>query len=58
MADTDPITQPEMMALFGSYMPMAAIQLLWEAPDNMTAGEVRQKLRRIARLQKIERNNK
>ena len=49
---TDIITQQEMIALFGESMPIVAVKLLWEASDETTVGEVREKLREIAAQQK------
>ena len=49
MSDQDKITQEEMVEMFGESMPMEAVTLVWRAPDDMTAGEIRAELRRIAR---------
>lgn len=45
----DKITQEEMVALFGSTMPMDAVDLLCNAADNMTLGQARSQLREIAK---------
>lgn len=42
------ITQQELVDMFGSQMPIEAVDLLWNAPDEMTIGEARAKLREIA----------
>ncbi len=48
MADTSsPITQQEMVSMFGQSMPIEAVTLLWKAPDTMTVGEIRAKLRQM-----------
>ena len=47
-ADASPITQQEMMDMFGEMMPMEAVELLWQADDHETIGEVRAKLHKIA----------
>lgn len=49
MADTDPISRDEMQQLFGEYIPMEAIQLVWGAPEGTTVGDIRRQLREIAR---------
>lgn len=43
-----PITQAEMIELFGETMPIEAVKLAWEAPSEMTLGEIRAKLRQMA----------
>jgi hypothetical protein len=43
-----PITQKEMIELFGEAMPIEAVNLIWNGPDDMTVGECRAKLREIA----------
>jgi hypothetical protein len=48
MASDSKITQDEMIAMFGDSMPMEAVKLLHEAPDDMTLAEMRAKLREIA----------
>lgn len=52
--DQRPITQAEMIQLFGDAMPMEAIALFWESPDEMTFGELRAKLRSIAHTRKTD----
>lgn len=46
--DQGRITQAEMASMFGSEMPIEAMELLWNAPGSMTLGEVRARLREIA----------
>ena len=46
------ISQEEMQQMFGSRMPIEAVSLLYNAPDGMTVGELRDELRRIAKSQK------
>jgi hypothetical protein len=46
--EEDKITQQEMIEMFGETMPLEAATLVWEAPDGMTVGDVRKKLRKIA----------
>ena len=48
IADTSPITQLEMIEMFGVAMPIEAVELLWDADEYDTIGEVRAKLREIA----------
>ena len=43
-----PITQEEMVELFGETMPIAAVNLLFNSSAEMTIGEVRERLRDIA----------
>ena len=43
----DKITQKEMIELFGETMPIEAANLLFEAPDGWTVGQVRAKLRSL-----------
>jgi hypothetical protein len=43
-----PITQEEMVALFGETMPMEAAALVHFAPTDMTTGEIRKRLRELA----------
>lgn len=45
---TDRISAAEMVALFGEEMPIKAVNLLWNAPDDWTIGELRDHLRQIA----------
>lgn len=52
---TDPqgkIMLEEWTDMFGSEMPIEAVDLLWNAPADMTIGEVRAKLREIANGQR------
>ena len=42
------ITREEMVEMFGSEMPIEAIQLMWNAPPEMTLGEIRSRLRLLA----------
>ncbi len=46
---TGPITREEMMELFGDYMPIEAVSLVWDAPGDMTLGEIRSELRKLAK---------
>lgn len=48
MTSDGPITQEEMIELFGSEMPMEAVRLVYEAPDDWTCRDVRMRLREIA----------
>ncbi len=50
-----PITQAEMMELFGATMPIEAVTLIWESPPEMTIGEVRAKLRTMGAAHKRHR---
>lgn len=43
------ITQSEIVELFGDEMPIEAANLLFNAPDYMTIGEVREKIRALAK---------
>src|SRR5690242_13121174 len=43
-----PITKSELASLFGDRLPMEAVGLLWEMPGEMTIGELRAELRKIA----------
>lgn len=45
---TDKITQDEMVEMFGQSMPVEAVSLLFDAPPEMTIGEIRAKLRTMA----------
>lgn len=45
---SEPITQKEMIELFGSEMPIEAVSLLYDCPDDWTIADVRRKLREIA----------
>lgn len=51
--NTFPITQDEMFKLFGEHMPIEAVKLLFESPDTMTCGELRNQLRQIAANKKL-----
>lgn len=44
-----PITREEMITLFGEEIPMEAVALIWNEPEGMTIGQIRAKLREIAR---------
>lgn len=55
MSDERPITSDEMVELFGERMPIEAVMLLWGSPDEMTIGQLRAKLRQIARERKPTR---
>jgi hypothetical protein len=44
-----PITKEEMVEMFGEEMPREAVNLVWDSPGEMTVGEIRTELRRIAR---------
>jgi len=44
-----PITQDEMVAMFGERMPIQAVELLWSAPPGSTVAQLRARLREIAR---------
>lgn len=55
MSETDKITREEMIEMFGEMMPIEAVSLLWEAPGEMTLGEMRAELRRIAAQRKSDR---
>lgn len=46
--NTGPITNEEMIQLFGETMPMEAVDLLWNASVDKTVGELRHELREIA----------
>ena len=45
----DPITQAEIIALFGDALPLQAVQLITDMPTGMTFDTVRQRLHAIAR---------
>ena len=47
-----PITKEEMKTMFGNTLPMEAIALLWDGPDDKTIGQVRAELRSIAAKRK------
>ena len=50
MADTDGITPQEMREMFGTTMPMEAVNLIFNAEsDEMTLGELRARLRAMGR---------
>ncbi len=51
-ADASPITQQEMIDMFGEMMPIEAVSLLYQADGRETIGEIRAKLRKIAAQQK------
>lgn len=48
MADNDPLTQDDLIELFGDSMPVEAMQLLWGSHSSTTIGEIRAKLRAMA----------
>lgn len=51
-----PITQEEMIEMFGEAMPIEAVRLIWHSPPHATIGEVRAELRRLAAtLAKIDK---
>lgn len=50
---TDPITQNELRTLFGESIPIEAIKLIFDAPDERTIGELRRQLREMARDREI-----
>lgn len=47
-----PITQAEMVEMFGETMPWEAFELIGSAPDSMTLGQMRARLRQIAEERK------
>jgi len=51
----DKITAEEMRTVFGTDMPIEAVKLLWETPDDWTVGQVRAELRRIMEERKKAR---
>lgn len=55
MSDTTPILQEELVEMFGDSMPMEAVTLLFGSPPEMTVGEIRATLRKIARERKGRR---
>jgi hypothetical protein len=48
-SESDKISSDEMIKLFGETMPIEAISLLWNSPGEVTIGEVRARLRQMAR---------
>jgi hypothetical protein len=44
-----PITPEEMFSLFGSYMPIEAVRLIWECPGDWTLADVRREIRKLAK---------
>ena len=54
-APDDRITKNEMVEMFGNEMPIEAVQLLYDAPGEMTLGGVRAKLREMAAAKTPER---
>lgn len=48
------ITQEEIIAMFGEWMPIEAAQLIFNADDGETVGEVRAKLRAISERSKTD----
>lgn len=48
MTASGKITQAEMIEMFGTQMPVEAVNLLFYSPGEMTLGEMRAKLRGIA----------
>jgi len=53
MSNEGPITQEEMIELFGEAMPIEAVQLLWQADGSATVGQIRAKLREIGQRNKL-----
>lgn len=51
---TGPISQAEMIDLFGEAVPIEAAYLIWSTPGYMTVGELRTRLREIAGKKKEE----
>lgn len=49
---TEPITRQDMMDMFGEFMPIEAVNLIWNAPEARTVGEMRAELRKIAEANK------
>jgi hypothetical protein len=47
--EDSPISQDEFTAWFGSEMRIEVIDLIWNAPDGTTVGEVRQQVRQLAK---------
>lgn len=50
----EPITSEEMVEMFGSAMPIEAVQLVWNADGSKTVGEIRDDLRALAARRKQE----
>ena len=48
------ITREEMAALFGEYMPMEAVNLLFDSDGSKTVGELRAQLRDMAEARKMQ----
>lgn len=46
--DNAPITQKGMIEMFGESMPIEAVNLVFDAPPEMTCGELRRQLRAMA----------
>lgn len=55
-SDQRPITREEMAAMFGEAMPVEAVNLLFNANPDDTLGEIRARLRAIARRHKNARH--
>ena len=53
--DTDPISRAELVEMFGTDMPVEAVQALWGADDGRTVGQVRAEIRRLGALRRRER---
>lgn len=51
---SEPITREEMMAMFGSAMPIEAVKLVWDADGSKTIGQIRDELRAIAARKQAE----
>lgn len=54
----EPISQEEVLRMFGEYMPMTAAKLLSEASPYQTVGELRAELRKMAQAWRPEREEK
>jgi hypothetical protein len=52
--NTGPITQAEMIELFGEAMPPVAVSLVFDGDMSLTIGEVRQRLRDLALRRKAD----
>lgn len=48
--------QPELVRLFGDTMPIEAVNLVFDAPGNMTLGAVRAKVERMAEAWKARQS--
>lgn len=54
-AGEGPITPAEMLEMFGTDMPVEAVQALWDADEGRTTGQVRAEVRRLGALRRRER---